>query len=55
MYINGNMFNENLLAMAKQRWWPSWHAEQVDACRRLVGDLELKILGCFFVLGTGNT
>jgi hypothetical protein len=27
----------------------------VDACHRLVGDLELKILGCLFVLGTGST
>ena len=36
-----NMFNEILLPMAKQRWWPFWHAEQVDECRRLVGDLEL--------------
>lgn len=48
------LFHEHLLPMAKQRWWPSWHAEKVDACRRLVGDLELKIFGCLFVLGTGN-
>jgi hypothetical protein len=40
--------------MARERWWPNWHPDKVDAFGREVGDLELKILGCLYVLGTGN-
>jgi hypothetical protein len=28
--------------MARERWWPNWHPDKVDAFGREVGDLELK-------------
>jgi hypothetical protein len=40
--------------MARERWWPNWHPDKVDAFGRELGDLKLKILGCLYVLGTGN-
>lgn len=44
-----------VLPLAKERWLPEWHPDKVDACRKPVADLELKILGVLYVLGTGNS
>ena len=49
------LYKTQILGMAKERWWRSWHPDKVDAFGREVGDLELKILGCLFVLATGNS
>jgi hypothetical protein len=43
----------DLVAMARERWWRDWSPQKVDASGRIVSNLELKILGCLFVLGTG--
>jgi Plant transposon protein len=48
------IYNSQILPMAIQRWWPNWHADQVDAFHRRVGNLELKILGCLWILSTGS-
>jgi hypothetical protein len=46
---------QKILGMAKERWWPNWHPNNMDAfLGRDVGDLELKILGCLYVIATGN-
>ncbi|KAI2512244.1 Plant transposon protein [Fragilaria crotonensis] len=49
------MYKTKILAMAKDRWWPTWHDKKVDAFGRLICDLELKLLGALFVLANGST
>ena len=49
------MYKSKVLAMAKDRWWPTWHDKEVDAFGRLICDLELKLLGALFVLANGST
>lgn len=44
------LYKAQILGMARERWWPNWHPDKVDAFGREVGDLELKILGCLYVL-----
>ena len=44
-----------LVLTAKDRWWPEWTPEKVDAAGKLVSSLELKVLGALYVLGTGAT
>ena len=46
--------SQKILGKAKERWWPNWHPNKMDAFGRDVGDLELKILGCLYVIATGN-
>ena len=50
-----SMFDTQLLTMTVQRWWPTWSTDKVDACGRPVSDIQLKLLGCLHVLGTGNS
>jgi hypothetical protein len=49
------LYKAKILGMAKQRWWPSWHPNKMDAFGRDLGDIELKILGCLHVIATGNS
>ena len=48
-------YKSKVLAMAKDRWWPTWHDKEVDAFGRLICGLELKLLGALFVLANGST
>lgn len=50
-----SLYKTQVLALAKERWWPQWHADKVDACLKPVADLELKLLGALYVVGTGNS
>ena len=50
-----SLFDTQLLTMTVQRWWPTWTTDKVDACGRPVSDVQLKLLGCLFVLGTGSS
>ena len=47
------LYNEHILEFAIRMWWPDWHEYQVDAFGRIVGNLELKLMGCLNVLGKG--
>ncbi len=49
------LYKTQVLALAKERWWPKWHADKVDTCLKPVADLELKRLGALHVVGTGNS
>ncbi|KAI2498892.1 Plant transposon protein [Fragilaria crotonensis] len=42
-----------LVGLCKERWWTDWTPEKVDAAGKLVSNLELKVLGALYVLGTG--
>jgi hypothetical protein len=44
-----------LVRTSKERWWPEWTPDKVDAAGKLVSSLELNILGTLYVLGTGAT
>jgi hypothetical protein len=43
----------DLVAMSKERWWRDWTPTKVDAAGLLISNLELKLLGALFVLGSG--
>ena len=50
-----SIFRDQLLDLAVEKWWPLWKADKVDCCGLPVGDLELKLLGALFTLGTAAT
>jgi len=50
-----SVFRDQLLDLAVEKWWPLWKANKVDCCGLPVGDLELKLLGALFILGTAAT
>ena len=50
-----DVYSNRLLTLAITRWWPEWHSDKVDSWGRPVGDLELKILGALYMLGTAAT
>ena len=43
----------DLVAMSKERWWRNWTPTKVDAAGLLISNLEHKLLGALFVLGSG--
>ena len=45
----------DLVAISKERWWRNWTPTKVDAAGLLISNLELKLLGALFVLGSGCT
>jgi len=51
-----SVLRDQLLDLAVEKWWPSWKAnKEVDCCGLPVGDLEDKLLGALFKLGTAAT
>jgi Plant transposon protein len=46
------VYRDRLLTLAITKWWPEWHSNKLDSWGRPVGDLELKILGALYMLGT---
>jgi hypothetical protein len=49
------IFHEHLLPLAISRWWPTWRPDKTDVYSKPVADLELKLLGALFTLGTAAT
>ena len=49
------VFFERLLPLTISKWFPTWEPNQVDCWGQAVGDLELKLMGALFVLGSGST
>jgi Plant transposon protein len=47
-----DVYKHRLLTLAITRWWPEWHSDKLDSWGRPVGDLELKILGALYILGS---
>ena len=50
-----SVFRDQLLDLAVEKWLLLWKANKVDCCGLPVGDLELKLLGALFTLGTAAT
>jgi hypothetical protein len=49
------IFQDRLLFLAMSRWWPTWRPDKIDVYAKPVADLELKLLGALFTLGTAAT
>jgi hypothetical protein len=49
------VFHERILPLTISKWFPTWDPNQVDGWGQPVGDLELKLMGALFVLGSGST
>jgi len=49
------VFCERLMPLTISKWFPTWDSNQVDCWGQPVGDLELKLMGVLFVLGSGST
>ena len=49
------MFHRLLLPLTISKWFPTWEPNQVDSWGQPVSDLELKLMGALFVLGSGST
>jgi Plant transposon protein len=48
------IFEDHLMRLAKSKW-STWRPDKVDSYSKPVADLELKLLGAMFTLGTAAT
>jgi hypothetical protein len=50
-----SIFYDQLLHLARSRWWSAWRPDKTDVYSKPVADLELKLLGALFTLATAAT